>query len=350
MEYGRIVRRALDITWRHKVLWVFGIAAVLFGGGKRGGGGGGGGSGLQYVFSGKDIEQWRQGIPSIPGRPFGPWEWPPTPSLDPSTLVPIMLAIAMAVLVLGFLVFVASIIVRYTSLGALAGMVDEVERTEHTSFKSGLTKGWSRLLRLFAIDLLIGIAMFVIVMALIVLGTIGVLLASAPAILLFPAGRGAGVAGILWAVAVGLGLLLVFILVGLALSAVATLVREFAFRACILDGKGVFGALGEGIALTRNRSREAVLMWLIMVAINLALGLVSIPLVLLGIGGMLGPALLAFSATRSVLAAVGVALPFLFVVAVASAAIGGIYLTFRSAVWTLTYRELRADQVLVPAT
>lgn len=286
----------------------------------------------------------------MPAHPFGPWRWPPTPSPDSGIWITIMLAIAMAVLVLGFLVFVASIIVRYTSLGALAGMVDEVERTEHTSFKSGLTKGWSRLLRLFAIDLLIGMVVFVIVMALIVLGIISVLLASAPAMLLFRAGTEADVAGILWAVAVGLGLLLVFILVGLALSAVATLVREFAFRACILDGKGVFGALGEGIALTRNRSREAVLMWLIMVAINLALGLVSIPLALLGIGGMLGPALLAFSATGSPLAAAGVALPFLFVIALASAAIGGIYLTFRSAVWTLTYRELRADQVLAVAT
>ncbi|HUV95068.1 MAG TPA: hypothetical protein VMX14_09590 [Anaerolineae bacterium] len=336
MEYGRIVRRALDITWRHKVLWVFGIAAALFGGGRSGGGGGGGsgGGGVQSVIGSGDFERW----------------WPQTPPPNWETIIPILVGIGVIALVVGFLVLVVSIIVRYTSLGALAGMVDEVERTEGTSFKSGVKRGWACLLRLFAIDLLIGIVVFVIVMALLVLGIIGVLLASAPAALLFQAGTGAGVAGILWAVAVGLVLLLAFILVGLALSAVVTLIREFAFRACILDGKGVFGALGEGIALTRNRSREAVLMWLIMVAINLALGLVSIPFALLGVGAMLGPALLAFSATRSPLAAAGVALPFLFVIALASAAIGGIYLTFRSAVWTLTYRELRAEQVMVPAT
>ena len=346
MEYGRIIRRALDTTWRHKVLWVFGIAAALFGGGR----GGGGGGGLQYVFSGRDVEQWRQKVPWIPGRPFEPWPWPQTPLPDWQAVVPVVLAVVAILLVVAFLVFIASIIIRYTSLGALAGMVDEVERTEHTSFKSGLTKGWSRLLRLFAIDLIIGIVVFVIVMALIVLATIAILLASAPAILLFQAGTGAGVAGILWAVAVGLGLVLVFILVGLALAALTTLIREFAFRACVIDGKGIFGALGAGIALTRSRSREAVLMWLLLLAINLAVGLVAIPLALLGVGGILGPALLTFTTTRSVLAAIGVALPFVLIIALLSAAIGGIYLTFRSAVWTLTYRELRADQTLAVAS
>jgi len=344
MEYGRIIRRALEITWRHKVLWAFGIAAALFGGAQ--GGHGGGGSGIQYVFSGKDIEQWRQKMPWMPGCPLRPWRWPQAPPPDWQAMVPVVLAVVAILLVVALLVFVASIIIRYTSLGALAGMVDEVERTESTSFRSGFKKGWSRLLRLFAIDLIIGMAMFVLILVLAALAIIGVLLAAAPAILLFKAGTAAGVAGILWAVAVGLGLLLVLILVGLALEVLVTLIREFAFRACVIDGKGVFDALGAAIALTRSRSREAAFMWLLLLAINLAVGLVAIPLALLGVGGMLGPALFAFSTTGSVLAAVGVALPFVFIIVLASAVIGGIYLTFRSAVWTLTYRELRAGRAL----
>ena len=32
MPYGSILRRALDITWRHKILWVFGVILAVFGG------------------------------------------------------------------------------------------------------------------------------------------------------------------------------------------------------------------------------------------------------------------------------------------------------------------------------
>jgi len=342
MDYGRIVKRALDITWRHKILWAFGIAAAFFGGGAPGRSSGGGrGPSLQYVFSGADFERWTQTCPLMPPEfpgqgAFPSWE----------ALAPIVASIAAVVLLVALVAAIVGVIVRYTSLGALVGMVDEVERTENTSFKSGLQKGWSRFLRLFAINLIIGLATFVIVMVLIFLMIGGILLAATPAILLSEAGTGPGVAGILFAVAVGLVLLLLLILVSLALGAAVTLVREFAFRACVIDGKGVFEALGAGTALVRSRPREAVLMWLLMVAINIALGLLTIPLALLGAGGILGAPLLTFATTRSVLAAIGVALPFLLVIGLAGMVVGGIYLTFRSAVWTLTYRELRADEAL----
>ena len=47
------------------------------------------------------------------------------------------------------------IIVRYTSLGALAGMVNDIEDREETSFRAGLSIGWARLLRLLGIDLVL---------------------------------------------------------------------------------------------------------------------------------------------------------------------------------------------------
>ena len=341
MEYGRIIKRAADITWRHKVLWVFGIAAALF----SGTGfpkGSGGGQGFQYRFDGGDIERWRDKLPFIPRLPFGPHNWFRGPAFPWETLAPVILGIVGIIMVLALVTFIVSIIVRYTSFGALVGMVNEIEETERTSFKSGLGMGWSRLLRLFAIHLLIGVGVFIAVMVLIALLMGGALVSLVPGVFLIEAGGGLKVLGILVVVAASLGLLLMLIAAILALTAVTTLIREFAYRACVIDKRGVFDALGAGITLVRARLREAILMWLLMLVINMALSLAAIPLVLLGVGGVVGPALATYGATRSVGAAVLVAVPFGLVILAVSVFLSGLYLTFRSTVWTLTFRELPA--------
>lgn len=348
MEYGRIIKRALEITWRHKVLWVFGVAAVLFGG--RGGGhGGGGANGIQYTFSGADLERWRRTMPMM-RPPMGSWPWQGMPFPAWQGVLPAVLGILAIILVIGFLALVLGIIVRYTSLGALAGMVNEVEETERTSFRSGFRQGWARMLRLLAIDLLIGLGVFVAVLVLLVLVVAGAVIAIGPAIGLSDVGGGARAIGIIWAVGVGLGFLLVLILTILALVAAVTLIREFAFRACVIEKKGVFEALRASFRLVRSRLREAVLMWLVLLGIGLLVGLVAIPVALVGgIGGLVGPALLAFRMTHSWPMAVVAAMPFLLVLIPLSILVGGVYLTFQSAVWTLTYRELRDGRKPVEA-
>ena len=96
MEYGRVIKRAIDVTWRHKSLWVFGIAAALFGAGRRGRGGGGG-SGLQHVFRGEEVERWRQRFPSFGWPPGEPWSWPQVPPFYWEELAPIIIgALAVA--------------------------------------------------------------------------------------------------------------------------------------------------------------------------------------------------------------------------------------------------------------
>ncbi len=52
MDYGWVLKRAWEITWKFKGLWVLGILASCSGGG-GGGGGGGGSSGTGYQFSGE---------------------------------------------------------------------------------------------------------------------------------------------------------------------------------------------------------------------------------------------------------------------------------------------------------
>jgi hypothetical protein len=346
VEYGNIVKRAFQVTWRNKALWVFGIAAALFGEGARfGGGGGGHGNGMSYTVNAADIQRWRQY-----GLPFPRLPWGPFGGLTPTGMAPmwVMVIGLFAVLVLVALVFmVVGVIVRYTSLGAMIGMVNDVEQSEHTSFRAGLRAGWARFLRLFALDLLIGVAAFALVMAiLVVVGGVAAVVVVVPTIFLVRAGGASLVVGILWAVLIGMALILVMVLALLAITVFFGLLRQFSLRSCILDRKGIFDALRAGLALTRSRLREGALMWLILVGIGLALGLVSIPLILMGAGLVLGPALLVGNATQSPVAALLAAAPFLLVFVIIGIVVSGVVLAFQSSVWTITYRELTSKQLL----
>ncbi|MBC7236244.1 MAG: hypothetical protein H5T69_10415 [Chloroflexi bacterium] len=342
MDYGRIIKRAIEITLRHRVLWIFGIAVALFGGvsGKQGGG-----QGLQYAFSGQDWQRFFRQGPGVPARPFSPFG----PVVPWETILPMVFGLLALLFVLGLAWIVVGILVRYTSLGALIGMVNEIEEREETSFRAGLRIGWGRLLHLFVMNLIIGIAVFILVLVLILILILGGLLAAVPAILLFRVGEGAGIVGILIGVAVGLVLILVLVLLGLALSAAATLVREYAFRASVLDQRGIFEALGAGLGLMRSRLRESLLIWLFLAVIRLALGIVAIPLVLIGIGIVLGPALAAYGLSESFGLAALSAVPGLLLLLLAGAFLGGLWATFYSAAWTLTFRELRAGQTSLEA-
>ena len=342
MDYGQLIKRATEITWRHKVLWVFGIAAALAGG-ASGGLRRGGGEGFQYVFSGDDATRWRRATLGFPGWRYAPWGPGSAFGSFPSErLAPIVLGVLAVAFVLAIVLLVGSIVVRYTSFGALVGMVNEVEETDRTSFKSGLRTGWRRLLRLFAIDLIIAIVVGLLLVTLIVILILGALFVAAPIAWLASSGRGAVAPAIIIGVGVGLGILLLAILASVAVSAMTTLVRQYAFRSCVIDMRGVFDSLGAAMRLMSHRFRESVLMWLLLVAIEIALGLLAIPLALLGAGGVLAPSIAVWDATRSVGAAIVAAAPGLFVLIVVGSLVSGIYLAFRSAVWTLTFRELRA--------
>ena len=55
MEYGRVLGRAWHITWRFKVLWLFGFLVALFSSGNTGAG-----RGVEYSLEngGATVPQW----------------------------------------------------------------------------------------------------------------------------------------------------------------------------------------------------------------------------------------------------------------------------------------------------
>ena len=302
MDYSRVLKRAVEITWRHKALWFFGFLLALF----SGGGGGGGGQGLQYRIGQTEL-----------ARPE--WAW----------------GLALLVLILVFVLVVVAIVLSNISRGALIGMVRETEEAGTTSVRSGWRIGKSRLWSLIGIDLVTVIPAFIAAMAL-------VALAVAPLLLLLAEREALTVLGVLLTVLLSLAVVAVLIVAGTVLG----IVREFAYRQCVLAGKGVWQSIREGYRMLRAHLRHVGVMWLLLFGIDLAASVIAFPLVLVGFGLAAGAGAAVYAATQSIASAIVVGimlgLPALLLMALA----GGVYLVFRSSAWTLTYRELQAQSSL----
>lgn len=319
-----ILKRALRITWRHRALWLFGILLALFGGSRSGGGGGGGSNGsssgslaqlpqiLGYQLDGSDLERFSQG-----------------PSVSPGAVV----AILLGVLIFALALIALSIIVRYVSTGALIGMVDEVERTETTSIRSGCRMGWSRFLQLFAISLLLGIPT-----AIVLLGMLLIILLPLPMVIL--GAKGGMAALVALGVLAMIGLFLLWFLIALVVGTIISVLIEFMYRRCMLAGNGVLEAIREGFWMVRRNIRDAGITWLLLFGIQLVASIVLIPIALLGAGIIVALAVAAWAVTQTVIAAILTGLPTLLVLIAALVCVQGLIIVFRSTVWTLVYREI----------
>ncbi len=144
--------------------------------------------------------------------------------------------------------------------------------------------------------------------------------------------------------------ILFFILVAIVLSVVMQFIR----RAAVMEDLGVFESIRRGFVLVRQRLGDIVIMALIMFAVGLGWVVISIPVFILlllaavVLGGL--PALLVGVITSLftqgalpwiVAALVGLPI-FLLVLIVPGSFVGGLYQTFISSTWTLTYREVVA--------
>jgi len=315
MDHIKVLKRAFEITWRYRVLWVFGIILAL----TTGGGGGGGGNGrFQYTFGGEELS----------GFPM-------------NTLITIGVGLACVIVIL----IIASVVARYVAETALLRMVDDHEETgEQRSVRQGFRLGWSRTaLRLFLMNLLIGLPTAVVFILLFAL-------ALAPLLLWATESRVAGVIGTVATI----GLVFLVILLLIIVATILSLLMHFFRRVCALEELGVIESIQHGYAFVRRHLKDVVIMWLIMVGLGLGWIFVMIPvaILLLVVAAILGgfPALLVGGLASLVFegpvpqilaAAVGIPI-FILVVAVPGLFLGGLKEVFKSSAWTLTYRELRA--------
>ncbi len=301
MDYGKILRRAFHITLRYKALWLFGFILALLGSG------GNFGQGFRYSFGGG---------PSAPGAI-------PSPEIAAGVII--------AVIALGLLLGLLVVVLNLICYAALIGMVKEIEEDEKTSIRGGFKIGLARTITLFLIRLVIGIPAFAVALFLILLGL-------SPLLLLLVDNTAAKVIGVGLAVGLLLMILGVIILGALVLS----VAWEFIDRSCVIERRGVLDSIKGGFGYIRRNLARVGLAWLLMFAVGIGWGLVMLPLVLLLILLVGGPALVTYLATNALGPTLLVAVPLGLMAVLVLAFVGGLMVVFRSSYWTLTFLELKS--------
>jgi hypothetical protein len=305
------LKRALRITWRYRPLWIFGFLLALCGGG----GGGGGGGNFNFSTSGRDFE-------NLPNQP----------DIDPGVIITVIVA----VVILALLLALIGIVVRQVTRAALIGMVHRITETAAVTAGEGWRIGWSaRAWRIFLLNLVIGIPLTLLALFLL-------LLASSPLLLLLANTTAAQVIGIVLAVLAFLVVIFVLIII----NAVINPLQELAWRRTVLAERGVMNSLRDAFNLIRRSFKDVAILWLLLLGIGIAWAIVGLivvlPVSLLAaavVGGI--PALLVWWLSGSWWgAAIAGVPPGLIVLILVSSFASGLYLTYRSAVWTLGYLNL----------
>lgn len=290
MDYLGILKRAYEISIKHRYLWIFGILS--------------GGAGLNANIT----------------LPSGSGEW--TNKLDKLSNIRfenylshywgVLIAIFGLILLLGILWLAASVI----SQGALLGSVVAIEKKEKNNFWTGFAYGAHKFWKVFAFGLLI---FLMVIATLIILGL---------PIVLFVVAK-------VYALAIIYGIL-VFLL-DIVFWIYLGVMQPYILRSTILGGKGVWEAFASSWEFFQKNWQEIVVIYLILLAIGIGVGL-GFLMVLLIFGGLLFAIgfgiYLAFQSAVWIYAGIaGLAFAVLLL------CFGGIFNTFTSSILTLTYLE-----------
>ncbi|MDI6697076.1 MAG: hypothetical protein QME21_18675 [Anaerolineales bacterium] len=332
MNHTRILKRAWDILWSYRVLWIFGILLALTSGGGSGGNGfsyRGGGNAPTFNLPPDVMRDLR-----MLGRGMQDW----FSRADVGAFIGLGVVLLCLVLILTIL----SRGVNYVSQTALMRMVDGLEaRGEKVSWREGFRLGWSRAAwRLFLLDLLVYLPLGIVF-----IGLFGCALLP---LIVSAAARGEPSGAAVFGTIV---LILPLILLAVIVSAAVSLVMNLARRRCVLDEKGVVESLRLGVALLRQRFGDLVIMWLILIGLMIGYSILLIPLVflLMGVGALVGAGVGAAvyfllrglaASTSAILFAIFFGLaPFIATLAIPLTFLEGLRQTYYSTAWTLAYRE-----------
>jgi hypothetical protein len=357
INIGKILKRSWQILWDYKILWVFGILLAM-----TAGGGGGGNSGSGYQFNGDrgangNNPQYDFG-PA--GRQLGSWfNQNAVPLFEhPETHIGTWIWIGVGLFLLILLIAAICALIRYPAETAVMRMVDDYEKTgTKLRFRQGWKLGWNRrAFRLWVIDFILGLPVFLFMGLLLGLGLL----------IYFSISRGSTGLAVAGTVA-AIGGAFVVILAFIALFVVLGLLRHFFARSATLEGTGIGDSFRLGWGLFKRNWKSVALMWLVMIGIGIGYGIASLivffllipvylvlllPAVLVAVV----PAGIAFGITSIftsgplvwIIAAL-VAIPFFFTILFAPLAlVSSWYKIYSSNVWTLTYRELKAVEAVNP--
>lgn len=294
MDIFGIFKRAWEITWKYKGLWVLGILANCSGG--NGGGSGNAGRNVEYRLSGDDFPQFQQWVDSVPDEAW----------------TSIGIGIAVALLLLALLVLVLSTIGN-GGLIAGFGMADSNQPvTLGRAFREGGKFFWK----------LLAIQVIPVILSL---------------LLIVPLFIGSATVGVLTA---GVGLLCLAPLLCLIVPAgiLVTIYIQLTQIALVNDDLSIGQAFSRAWELVRAQPGNILIMALVLGIGNFIAGLalaapfflMAIPFLISAVGSADAASVANFS---TLLIGSLVYLPILIL-------LSGILRTFITGTWTLTYREM----------
>ncbi len=293
MDYLGIIKRAYEISIKHKFLWIFGILA----------GGYGGFRGLNSNFGNytTNSSDWTNKLPYSSFASF--WQiW--------GGLIITCLLICAG---LAIILFILNII----SQGGLIGSVDKIAGGKKSNFGDGFKIGSHHFWRILGV---------LVLYTLMVLASLVVLLG--PSIFLFVFGQ--------WVLALIWGILLLF--VSIAFWILVGLILPYSLRMVVLKDDGIWESIRGSLHFFRDFWKEVVVMYLLLFAISLGFG-IAYMLAILIVGGILlaiGFGMFLASPLVSIIYGVTIGLIFLAALVI----VAGIFNTFYSTVLTLTYLAL----------
>jgi hypothetical protein len=310
VDIGYVLRRAWEITRRHKVLWLFGFLISL-------------GTVVRRVGTGSG-SRWEQ----LAG------ELPPEAQRAMADLLrsPYFVAAVAALVLLGFIISVGLALLGALGRVALVNQAQAVEDRGIVNLRAGWEAGRRQLWPAFLIRLLLGLPAIMVALA----GALPV-----AGIALVTAGQERPEVVVPSVLATTLALfacLFPAVCVAVLFSAPLSVLQRLAVRACVLEGYSVRESIIRAWTMLREHLGPLALLWLILLGVGVGATIVlGLPLALV-VMSLLAVALLTVFVSPLLFIALTLIIG-LFGWSVGAAA-NGVVETFFSVSWTLAYREL----------
>jgi hypothetical protein len=299
MDFGKVLGRAWEITWRWKVLWVFGFLASL-------------GQGTQSTSSYRPSDQEFNKMFQNPAEVLAP-------------IIGVVVAIICILIIIAIILWVVSVISR----GALIAGVVQVEDEGSTSFGQAWAVGRKKFWTLFGLGVLAALPMII----LFILGVIFFAIGIASGVGLMDAQEVAGITAIVvTSLICAFFLCCVLVILGMVLEQI----RVYGERAAILEDLGWIDAFKRGWQVIKENLGPTIILWLIF----FALGIVIFVIILVIIGILALPFMAVFGLSDPGAWIIAPAICGGLVMLVVFALLRSIVTTYISTTWTLAYREL----------
>jgi hypothetical protein len=295
MDFGYVLKRAWEIIWKFKILWIFGILASC------GQASTSGGSNSGYRFSVQENNLFPQ---------FNHFFAQPDPAV-------IALLIGAGIFFILAVIVLAILFGTIGRIGLIRGTVEAEHGAERLTFGQLWREGLKYFWRVFGLNLLVGIVIFIAFMVILFSGialsiaTLGLfLLCLLPLMCLF--------IPLMWAISV---------------------VIEQANVALVVENLGITEAIGRGWRVVRDNIGSMLVMSLVLIlGVGLIGGIIiGLPMLIVSAPAMIGAVNGGAAALRNGLLVSGLLfllyLPVLFL-------LSGILRSYTSSAWTLTFMKL----------